>query len=59
MKLIDYMWKHDENKNLKVYRDGDLVAFYDGKESIPECYNDCEVITVIYDGKYTVCIEIA
>lgn len=49
-KLIDYMWEHDENKVLKVVRAGYIVAVYDGRDSIPEEFNNCELLALENDG---------
>ena len=41
MKLTDLFNILSEHDNIDVYRDGVLVAQYDGKNSIDEIYNDC------------------
>lgn len=46
MKLIELMEVFDENKNLYVYMEGDLIAQYDGKNSIPEELNNHEIISI-------------
>ena len=49
MKLTDLFNILSEHDNIDVYRDNVLVAQYDGKNSIDEIYNDCEV--VVWDGR--------
>lgn len=45
MKLIDLLLKADENKNYYVFdENGRELARYDGKNSIEEVYNNCEVV---------------
>lgn len=47
MKVIDILSIYDENSNLTVVNsDDDWLATYDGKNSIDEKYNDCEVIKI-------------
>lgn len=48
MKLTDLFNILSEHDNIDVYRDNVLVAQYDGKNSIDEIYNDCEVVE--WDG---------
>ena len=48
MKLTDLFCIRSEHDNIDVYRDNVLVAQYDGKNSIDEIYNDCEVAS--WDG---------
>ena len=48
MKLTDLFNIISEHDNIDVYRDDVLVAQYDGKNSIDEIYNDCEVVA--WDG---------
>lgn len=45
MRLIELMEICDENKELVVYeyQNGELLAKYDGRNSIPKSFNDCEV----------------
>ena len=50
MKLIDYMWAHDENKPLVVKRGRKTVSVYDGKNSIDERYNNCKVLGIAIFG---------
>lgn len=49
--LFDLMSNMRDTLNLTVVKDGQIVAYYDGRDSIPECYNDCELIRVSYDCK--------
>ena len=48
MKLTDLFNILSEHDNIDVYRDSVLVDQYDGKNSIDEIYNDCEVVA--WDG---------
>ena len=48
MKLNDLFNILSEHDNIDVYRDGVLVAQYDGKNSIDEIYNNSEVVS--WDG---------
>ena len=45
MKLVDLLCILDENKRVDVYEKGKdgLIAQYNGKDSIPEAFNRCEV----------------
>lgn len=36
----------DENTNVNVIRDDEVIAVYDGRNSIPESLNDEEVIKI-------------
>lgn len=54
MKLTDLFNILSEHDNIDVYRDVVLVAQYDGKNSIDECYNDCEVVSWDGSGKNVV-----
>lgn len=46
MKVIDILTSADENKNVQIIstKTGHIVAEYNGKDSIPEELNDCEVL---------------
>lgn len=47
MKLIELLENIDENKNVFVYdENNNLIAIYDGKNSIPEYLNSSEVIKI-------------
>ena len=47
MKLIELLSASDENSNFYVVNsDGYLLTWYDGKNSIDEIYNECEVIKI-------------
>ena len=47
MKLIDLLSITDESTNVNVYDlEGNKVAFYDGKNSIDEEYNEIEVYRI-------------
>lgn len=43
MKLIDLLSIIDENMRVRIMRDAEEVAYYDGRDSIPEELNDCRV----------------
>ena len=55
MKLEDILSIIDENTTIKVidYYDGSLLSVYDGRDSIDEELNDCDVacISAQTDGK--------
>ena len=62
MTLEELMWVTNDNAIMEVYIDAELVARYDGKDSIPEKYNDY-IVYDLYAGiptKYgnTLCVEI-
>lgn len=47
MKLIDVLDVCDENFNVIVEdTEGNLLALYDGKDSIPEEYNELNVLLI-------------
>ena len=37
---------------------GEVISTYDGKDSIPERYNECDVMDIFVDGN-SLCIEIS
>lgn len=46
MKLLDFISLFDENKKIDVWKLGEdnyLLTFYDGKNSIDEKFNNCEI----------------
>ena len=47
----------NDNCIVELYKDTELVAVYDGRDSIPEEYNTAEVIDIFVD-KNKLCIEI-
>ena len=59
MYLEELLWNVNENTVVQVYsaETNDLIAEYDGKESIPEKYNPC-VVTDIFVDENRLCIEI-
>lgn len=57
MKLIDLLSVISEYTRVQVWRDNEVVAEYDGKNSIDEKYNDEEVKSVSA-GLYKIDIEI-
>ena len=59
MTLEELLWKVNDNTIVAIFSSetGEELAVYDGKDSIPERYNDCEVSDIFVDeGK--LCIEI-
>lgn len=47
MTLLDFMCVANENKTVYVYNpDFEMVASYDGKNSIDEEFNDCNVLEI-------------
>lgn len=47
MKLIDYLLTADENKKCVIVRNGEIIATYAGKNSIPEKLNYKEIKRVM------------
>ena len=63
MKLIELLPFIDEYTEVCVYNDTDdgwseLVAWYDGRNSIPEKYNECTITTVKALTDYAIAIHI-
>lgn len=64
MKLGDLLGSIDENKEVYVYEFGceddktPLLAHYDGKDSIPENFNNCNVKTFTDLAVVTVLVEV-
>lgn len=63
MKLVDLLELVGENKEVFVYewgKDGNtpLLAHYDGKDSIPENLNDCEVKTFTDLNNLTIMVRV-
>ena len=60
MILEELLWKINESTIVCIYNSesNDLLAIYDGKDSIPEKYNICEVTDIFVDGN-RLCIEIS
>ena len=57
MKLIDVLDVCDENFNVIVEdTEGNLLALYDGKDSIPEEYNELNVIQIRPFSEWTITI---
>ena len=57
MKLIDVLDVCDENFNVIVEdTEGNLLALYDGKDSIPEEYNELNVILIRPFSEWTITI---
>lgn len=59
MSLEELIWNVNDNTVVNIYsaETNDIIASYDGKDSIPEEYNECEVTDVFVDGNH-LCIEI-
>ena len=60
MTLDELLWKVNDNTIVKIYSSeepGEEIACYDGKQSIPENMNECNVID-IYPDNNTLCIVI-
>ena len=57
MTLEELMWVTNDNAIMEIYIDTELVARYDGKDSIPEEYNDYTVYDVYANGN-ALCVEI-
>lgn len=47
MKLIDFLATASENKKCVIVRNGEIIATYDGKNSIPEKLNNKEIKRVM------------
>lgn len=48
MKLIELLEVIDENRDVEVksVETDEVLTFYDGLNSIDECFNECEVVQV-------------
>ena len=57
MTLEELMWVTNDSAYVEIYIDTELVACYDGKDSIPEKFNDYTVLDV-YASENKLCIEI-
>ena len=57
--LEEILWLVNDNTIVEIYsaETNDVIATYDGKESIPEEYNFCEVTDISVDDN-KLCIEI-
>lgn len=58
MTLYDLMYVINDSAYVEIYIDAELVACYDGKDSIPEEYNDYVVLDVYANGN-KLCVEIS
>lgn len=55
MLLIELMERYDENKPLYVFKQDDLLALYDGRDSIPEILNERKIKEISpYMGGFSV-----
>ena len=59
MTLDDLLWRVNDNTVVKLFGISNLmeIATYDGKDSIPEEYNNCDVTDIFVDGN-ALCVEI-
>lgn len=46
MKLENLLAITNENTNVYIHQNGEMVSFYDGRNSIDTIYNNNEIITV-------------
>ena len=52
MTVEEYMWNTNENYNFYLLNEsGDILSYYDGRNSIDEKYNDCKVISFKKDTR--------
>ena len=58
MTLEELMWVTNDSAYVEIYIDTELVATYDGKDSIPEEYNDYTVLDIYANGN-KLCVEIS
>ena len=56
MTILDILTVIDEETAVNVWRDGEIIATYDGRDSIPEELNTAEVKSVSA-GHYLLTIE--
>ena len=57
MALIDLLSTVDEETNVKVFQDGEIIAEYNGRESIPSDLNG-RTIRSVYAGHFFLGVEI-
>lgn len=53
MKLIDLISVITDNTTVYLWRDGEIISTYDGKDSIDEKYNN-EIVLSVYAGNYNI-----
>ena len=60
MTLEEILWLVNDNTVVNIYdsETNNLIATYDGKNSIPEELNGCEIATDIFVNDNCLCIEI-
>lgn len=60
MNLEELLWKVNDSTVVDIYSSdtNEIIASYDGKDSIPEELNDCEVEDIFVEGN-RLCIEIS
>jgi hypothetical protein len=46
MKLEDILSITSESTNIYIHQEDKIVSFYDGKNSIDNIYNECEIVTM-------------
>lgn len=52
MKLIDLLSLIDDYSEVRVYNSEQVIAVYDGKDSIPSELNNCQIVSVFADTPY-------
>ena len=57
MKLIDLLFIISDESNVKIFKGGEEIAEYNGRDSIPNELNDC-IVNSVYSGHYFIGIEI-
>ena len=50
MKLIEFLLITSEHRNMYIWENGEIIAQYDGRDSIPEELNDREIELVDCSG---------
>ena len=60
MILDELLWKINDNCKVKLFSSEtyEEIAKYDGKDSLPDSYNYCEVTDIFVDEDGWLCIEI-
>lgn len=46
MTLLHAMSMFSDNTNIIIIKGGNILSFYDGKNSVDECYNELEIDSV-------------
>lgn len=60
MTLYDLIQCINDGMSIHLYDSGtgDSIGIYEGKEDIPEEYEDCDVVDIFGESASTICIEI-